>query len=204
MNIIPDISPERLQDAIDGDAEALNSIVAELTPPVYRFCLSMLADEALAEDAAQDALVRVCSSLPEFEGRSKFSTWVYRIASNRCLDLLRSKSSRVEDSLDALAEAHDGEETIAAQAQGEGDFSGPLADRMLVEEALSKLDAQSRSILMLREVSGLAYDEISEALGIPEGTVKSRLFRAREDMMVILRRMMSRAPGNTIPVVETK
>ncbi len=188
--MIPDLPLRQLQDAIDGDSVALNSLIGELTQPVYRFCLSMLADEALAEDAAQDVLIRICSSLAEFEGRSKFSTWVYRIASNRCLDLVRRKSSRAEYSLDALAEEHDGEETLSSSVRSEGDFSGPLADKLLVEAALAKLDPQARSILVLREVSGMAYDEIGEALDIPAGTVKSRLFRAREDMLVILRGLM--------------
>lgn len=177
-----------LATAADGDNRALNTIITDISRPVYRFCLSMLADAALAEDAAQDTLVKICSELESFEGRSKFSTWVYRIASNRCIDLLRRRKTRSEDSLDALAEARGGENALPS-GSGEAETSR-LADKLLVEAAMAKLEPQQRSLLALREVSGLSYDEIAEILAIPSGTVKSRIFRAREELLLVLRGLM--------------
>ncbi|MDD2772652.1 MAG: RNA polymerase sigma factor [Elusimicrobiales bacterium] len=185
MNIIPDPAPEALQNALDGDADALNALLSDISRPVYRFCLSLLADPAQAEDAAQDVLVKICSSLDEFEGRSKFSTWVYRVASNRCMDLLRRKKSRPEDSLDALIEAGNGVDCRLLAARSPDDTAA-LADKLLVASALARLEPEQRAIIVLREISGLAYDEIGAALNLPEGTVKSRLFRAREELLLAL------------------
>jgi len=187
VNTIPEPSAQLLADAVDG-GDALNSIISDISQPVYRFCLSMLADPALAEDAAQDSLIKICSSLETFENRSKFSTWAYRIAANRCLDLLRRKKSRPEDSLDAIVETHDGDESLAS---GSGDAeSAMLADKLLVEAALAKLEPEQRSVLVLREISGLSYDEIAETLAIPAGTVKSRIFRARQELLSVLKELM--------------
>lgn len=185
MNIIPDPAPEALQNALDGDADALNVLLSDISRPVYRFCLSLLADPAQAEDAAQDVLVKICSSLDEFEGRSKFSTWVYRVASNRCMDLLRRRKSRPEDSLDALIEAGNGGDSRLLAARSTDDTAA-LADKLLVASALARLEPEQRAIIVLREISGLAYDEIGAALNLPEGTVKSRLFRAREELLLAL------------------
>jgi len=185
VNIIPDPAPEALQNALDGDADALNVLLSDISRPVYRFCLSLLADPAQAEDAAQDVLVKICSSLDEFEGRSKFSTWVYRVASNRCMDLLRRRKSRPEDSLDALIEAGNGGDSRLLAARSTDDTAA-LADKLLVASALARLEPEQRAIIVLREISGLAYDEIGAALNLPEGTVKSRLFRAREELLLAL------------------
>ena len=129
----------------------------------------------------QEAFIKAYNSLQSFRGDSKFSVWLYRIVSNVCLDFLRSKNRRPTVSLSV--EDDDGEDTQLDVAD-ESQSPELLLDRKLTRESvrrgLDSLPPDYRQILLLREIQGLSYDEIAQALGLEVGTVKSRIFRARK------------------------
>jgi len=138
----------------------------------------MLKNGQQAEDAAQEVLVKLLTSLKKFRGQSAFSSWVYSVTSNHCLDLLRKNTRRAEVSLEDICSA--------GFEPGLPPESAASDARMALEAALEKLSPEHRAVLTMRELSGLSYGEIAAALRCSEGTVKSRLFRAREELRAAL------------------
>jgi len=135
---------------------------------VYRMC----GDANLAEDAAQEAFIRAWQHLPGYRPRSAFRNWLYRIATNAALDVLRRQRETVDIDALPLATSEAGPEAAAVNAE----------QRDQVRQAVLALPPASRSVLVLREYEGLAYREIAETLGIPIGTVMSRLSYARKHL----------------------
>lgn len=161
---------------------------------VYNLALRLTGNAADAEDLSQDALIRALKALPGFRGESGLKTWAYRITVNTWKNRVRSEKRRGFWKTVSLG-LFSGEE-----ADEEAPFPAPDAplDRgleaaeqeALVQGALMELDEDSRSIIVLREVQGQSYQELAQALGVPEGTVKSRLSRAREALKA---RLLQRA-----------
>lgn len=179
--------PELIARAKAGDQAAFEQLVVENQNRVYSLALRMLGNPEDAQDTAQEAFLNAWRALPSFKGESSFSTWVYRLASNACIDHLRRRKRRREVEAASLT----GEE-------GEGDWepADHQADpalqterrmaREAVEQALQALPNHQREILVMRELSGLSYQEIGEALELDLGTVKSRIARARLALKKIL------------------
>ncbi len=186
---MPDAEAIRL--ASKGDHDAFRVLVERYQARAYRLALRVLRDEDAARDAVQDALIKAYTSLPKFEGRSSFYTWLYRLVMNQCLDHKR------RDRSDRHVEWEDGDPIEAAGAQMPppevaGVRFAPAAEvmrkelRRQVGAAIEQLPDDSRQTLLLREVEGLAYAEIAEVLGIPKGTVMSRLHYARKRVQQLL------------------
>ncbi len=175
-----------------GDAAAFRTLVVRYQRKVYAVALGIVKDPDLAWDVAQEAFVRVHQHLGEFKGDSAFSTWLFRIATHLAIDSVRRERTSARDDLEEADEAAlaDGAEGILATALGtnpqESALRRELADKM--SEALSHLPEKHRTILVLREVEGLSYEELAERLQIHKGTVMSRLFHARRKMQALLRR----------------
>lgn len=159
---------------------------------VLGLCLSMLGGQAQAEDAAQEAFLNAYRALKDFRSGAAFSTWLYRIAANRCLDVLRSRARRPEESLDALVEAEG--PRLERLLAGEGSPADALEDADLARRVLALLPEDYRLILVLREVQGLSYDELAEALDSSLDAVKARLRRARQALQDAARHFPG-APG---------
>ena len=170
-----------------GDANAFEALVLEHEKKVYNLALRMVGNEEDARDMAQEAFIRAFSSLDSFRGDSKFSVWLYRLTSNVCIDLLRSRGRRQTVSLTV-----DDDESDAAELEIPDDRFSPeraferAETRENVKRGLDTLSPEYRQILLLREISGLTYEEIGKALGLEEGTVKSRIFRARKKLCAFL------------------
>ncbi len=174
-----------------GDAGALSTLLARAQNRVYAVCLRLVNDPDLALDLAQDTLLKVARNLDQFDGRSAFATWTYRVATNVCLSHMRAARLRRHTTLDGLpepvAENHGFAQTDAALDREAGELAGdpgvkePGGGHALaaVERALATLDPEPRAILVLRDVRGLDYEQLAAVLDVPLGTVKSRLFRAR-------------------------
>lgn len=182
---------ELIASVLSGRQEDFAELVLRHHDRVMGLCLSMLRDRSLAEDAAQETFLKAYRSLEDFQGGASFSTWLYRIASNHCLDLARKAARKAEDSLDALLEA-EGDRVHALltepdKAQGE-------EARDLVARVLERLSPEYRLILTLREVQGLDYKELMAALDCTMDSVKARLRRARESFLEKLRHI-SEAEG---------
>ena len=163
-----------------GDTDAFEALVLEHQNKVYSLALRMVGNEEDARDMAQEAFIRAFNSLASFRGESKFSVWLYRLTSNICIDFLRGRAKRRTVSLNW--EDEDGEE---GELEIPDERFSPEARlertelRESVRRGLDSLSPEYREILLLREINGLSYDEISRALNLEEGTVKSRIARAR-------------------------
>ncbi|MBS2023430.1 MAG: sigma-70 family RNA polymerase sigma factor [Deltaproteobacteria bacterium] len=171
-----------------GDARAFELLVQRYQRRVVQLALSMLKDPDEAMDIAQETFVRVHRFLPSFKGDSSFYTWTFRIASNLCLDAARRRGRRpmvdLEDAGDELEAALDPPSHVLAGPQ-KSTLNNELKDQL--DNALQQLPEKHKSILLLREIDGLSYEELSQVLGIRKGTVMSRLFHARLKMQRMLR-----------------
>ena len=176
-----------IQAVLDGDINAYELLVKEYEKNVYNLALRMVGNSEDAADMSQEAFIKAYNSLTSFRGDSKFSVWLYRIVSNVCLDYLRSRGRRQTVSLST--ENDDGED-VEIDIADETQSPERLLDRRLTRDAvrrgLAALPPEHRQILLLREIQGLSYDEIADALGIEAGTVKSRIFRARKKLCAFL------------------
>jgi RNA polymerase sigma-70 factor, ECF subfamily len=177
-----------------GDGSAFRTLVERYHRRVVAHALSMVKDPDEAMDIAQETFVRVHRYLPSFKGDSSFFTWTWRIATNLCLDAARKKGrgerlgltgGDEEDGREAEIEA--GLDPISSALAGPGRSAENRELQGKLEEALGTLSENHRTILLLREVDGLSYEELSQALGIRKGTVMSRLFHARLKMQRKLR-----------------
>ncbi len=139
-------------------------------------CRRLAGNEADALDATQEALINISKRIDRFDGRSAFSTWAYRVATNACLDELRRRARRPTPGLPEHEPAVDG-----APA-----FDAGVAGRLDIEAALAELPAEFRAPVVLRDQLGMDYAEISEVLSIPPGTVRSRIARGRRRLAELL------------------
>lgn len=175
-----------LSRAKGGDADAFEALVTENERLVYSVCVKMLKHEQDAQDAAQETFIKAFTSLASFRGESRFSVWLYRMASNVCIDMLR-KNAPAEVSLSA-EDDEGGERELElpdTRCLPENELEKKEL-REAVREGLMRLPPESRQILVLREIGGESYEEISASLGLDLGTVKSRLFRARKKLCAVL------------------
>jgi RNA polymerase sigma-70 factor (ECF subfamily) len=164
----PTASPEPRAD----DPQELHDLVVEHGDAIFRLALSVVRDRALAEDIAQETLVKAWLALPSFRGDASIRGWVLRIAHNTAISTLRQRRAVVIDPHELPEAQTRPERSVEASVQ-----SGAVLDDFVA--ALDTLDELSRSIVVLRELEGLAYDEIAAVLNVPMPTVKTRLLRAR-------------------------
>ena len=178
---------EIIRSVLGGNTDAFEARVTEYEAGVYRLCLRMTGNSEDAADMTQECFVKVYRSLSSFRGDSRFSAWVYRIASNVCLDFLRSKSKRQTVSLTRDGEDDDGEECEIPDLRSlpEDSLESSLV-RDAVRRGLDTLSPDQRQILILRELGGLSHEAIGSRLGLEAGTVKSRIFRARKRLCAFL------------------
>lgn len=192
---MPDPTPS-LSDAacvhqtLSGDREAFAELVRRHQLHMLHLCRSLLGHPAEAEDAAQEIFLKAYASLQQFRADASFSTWLYRIASNYCLDQLRQKARRRTESLDAILE-RDGEKIPLLLNAPPANLASP-ENWELAEHLLSSLPADYRLVLTLREAQGMRYQEIAETLDISIDSVKARLRRAREQLSQKLRHFLAR------------
>lgn len=173
-------SAARSEAAQGGDPNQLHELVVEHGDAVYRLALSIVRDNALAEDIAQDTLVKAWLALPSLRSDTSLRSWVLRIAHNTAISTLRTRRAVVIDPHEFPDQVTSPERSVENRVQ-----SGEVMDEFVA--ALDTLDDLSRSIVVLRELEGLSYDEIAEVLGVPLPTVKTRLLRSRRKLGSVLR-----------------
>ncbi|HET9444569.1 MAG TPA: RNA polymerase sigma factor, partial [Acidimicrobiales bacterium] len=164
-----------------GDRRALDALLRRHVDRLHALCRRLLANEADAADATQEALMAVVRGLSGFDGRSAFSTWAYRVTTNACLDELRRRRRRP----DPVAEddLHGG---VRAGAGPPGDPLDQALDRADLDAALRCLAPEFRAAVVLRDLLGLDYAAIAEILDVPPGTVRSRIARGRSALAATL------------------
>jgi RNA polymerase sigma-70 factor (ECF subfamily) len=171
-----------------GEQAAWGELISRYQDRLFTICLRMVHNRELAADLTQDAFVKVIQGLDKYDGRSKLSTWIIRVTMNVCLSKIRSEKLRRHASLEGMGGTSgsrgEGEARgfDPAQVREPGGVLGVLhaEDRHRVLLALQRLDPDHRAVLILRDARDLEYEQIAEVLGVAVGTVKSRLFRARE------------------------
>ena len=165
-----------------GDEAAFTALVELHQEQIYRLALRMTGSREDAADLTQETFLRAWRGLASFHGESAFSTWLYRLCSNACVDFLRRRARRPAVSL-TVAEDDDGEGERIRDIPDDRPSPEEEAERSerldALRTALARLSDDHREILVLRELEGLSYAEIADTLGLEEGTVKSRIARAR-------------------------
>jgi RNA polymerase sigma-70 factor, ECF subfamily len=167
-----------------GDAGALEQLLRAHHDRIHAVCRRITGNPEDALDATQEALIALARGIRRFDGRSAFSTWVYRVATNAALDELRRRRRRPEP----VAEAGEGDRPGgAAPAPRPADIAADVATRLDVDRALGGLPPEQRAAVVLRDLLTLEYAEIATVLGIPIGTVRSRIARGRAALAAALR-----------------
>lgn len=171
-----------------GDVAAFETLIEAYQKKIFNLAYRIVGNYDDAGDLAQEALIRIFRSIAGFKEQSSFSTWVYRITTNVCLDDIRKKKNRKVISLDEEIHVEDGE--MKRQIMSDDPLPDEVAEkeemRRLVNDAINTLPEEQRLVISLRDIQGLTYDEIAEVLDCPSGTVKSRINRARQALKNVL------------------
>lgn len=159
-----------------GDRAALDHLLRLHHPRMFAVCRRLLGNDADAADATQDAMISIVRGLAGFDGQSSFGTWAYRIATNAALDEIRRRGRRPQLVRHESPAANGSLDLVDQRSTGSEDA---LADRLVLDAALAELREEFRVAVVLRDVADLDYAEIGEILGVPPGTVRSRIARGR-------------------------
>jgi RNA polymerase sigma-70 factor (ECF subfamily) len=176
----------------DRDERAFRELIDDHRDRVFNITYRMLGNRAEAEDVAQEVFITVFKTIESFREESKFSTWLYRVTVNHCknrIKYLARRHDRDRDELDETSQAANGAVTGAPVRAAQPDKAlASMQMEKLLQQAIADLDDDQRAVVILRDVEDLSIEEICEITGLPDGTVKSRLHRAR----LVLRKKMQR------------
>jgi RNA polymerase sigma-70 factor, ECF subfamily len=181
---------KRIKQVLKGDQNAFAEIVEIYKDKVYQICFRMLGNRHEAEDIAQEAFLRAYVNISSFNQERKFSTWLYRIATNLCIDRIRKKKPDYyldteipgTDGLDMYSQIAASGKTPEAEVEG-------MELQEAVQKEISALPEKYRSVIILKYLEDLSLNEISEILDMPLGTVKTRIHRGREALRKQLRKL---------------
>lgn len=185
---------ERVQS---GDREAFGLLVVKYQRRLLRLVMRMVRDPAEAEDVAQEAFIKAYRALPNFRGESAFYTWLYRIGVNTAKNWLVANSRRMPTVSDIADEDGDGGIEESALLRNDETPDRVLQSKQIGETVNAAMDAlpeDLRTAISLREIDGLSYEEIAQVMDCPIGTVRSRIFRARDTIAARLRPLLDTAP----------
>lgn len=172
-----------------GCGSALSALLERYDRSAYAIAFRMMGNHADASDAAQEALLRVFTSLQNFQGNSAFSTWLYRIVTNSCLDALRRRSRSRTQSIEEQSVAIEVDALLTYEAELSASPADRAEERELqgaVRRAIELLPAEYKTVVLLRDIQGFSYPEIAAQLSTSVGTIKSRLFRARRALRALM------------------
>jgi len=175
--------------AQSGDRGALDALLRRHYDRIWGLCRRLAGNAADAEDATQEALIAVARGLHSFDGRAAFTTWSYRVATNACLDELRRRARR------PLPRGLEGD-ALAPAVVDPGPLPDHVVDRLDLDEALARLPDDFRAAVVLRDLCDLEYSDIGALLGLPPGTVRSRIARGRAQLARHLDNPYGNPPGN--------
>jgi RNA polymerase sigma-70 factor (ECF subfamily) len=200
MMLQPDPDAALVERVKQGDVRAFELLVIKYQRRVERLIGRMVRDSDLVFDIAQETFIRAYRALPQFRGESAFYTWLYRIAVNTAKKALWELKRDPLVTESALAGVDDDDETSPARVE-QSDMETPdalLASKQIAQAVNAAIDALSedlRQAVTLREIEGLSYEEIAEAMNCPIGTVRSRIFRAREAIALRLKPLLDTRDG---------
>lgn len=177
-----------IRAVLDGNVNAFEDLVLEYQDRVYHIALKMTSSPEDAFDLSQETFLKAYRTLGSFRGESGFGSWLYRMCANLCIDFLRKRKRRGQEQILSLDETDEGgrpRELPDLRYEPQKELERK-EQRAMVREGLRRLPEEQRLILILRDVEGLSYQEISETLTIELGTVKSRIYRARARLAALL------------------
>jgi RNA polymerase sigma-70 factor, ECF subfamily len=181
---------KRIKQVLRGDQDAFAEVIELYKDKVFQICFRMLGNRHEAEDISQEAFIRAYVNIHTFNQKRKFSTWLYRIATNLCIDRIRKK--KPDYFLDAEVKGTEGL-TMYSQVAAEGQLPEEEVEEMElqaeIQRQILKLPDKYRSVIVLKYIEELSLQEISEILDLPLGTVKTRIHRGREALRKQLRNM---------------
>ena len=185
-----EINEEKLIKAAQkGNVEAFEKLISQYEKKIYALCLHLLKDPEEAYDAAQEVCIKVWRQLESFEGQAKFSTWLYRIGTNQCLDLMRKNKKRSKD-ISLFQKDEESEEEWMFEGPHEKEGVAEAVEKKALQEVvqlgIGELKEDYQVIITLRDIEDHSYEEIAEVLDLSLGTVKSRLARARQALKKVL------------------
>ncbi len=176
-----ELDKDLIERALEGNQDAYRALMNRHRPAIFHIILRIVRDQEITADLVQETFMKAFSSLQTYRAEYKFSTWLYRIGANCAIDYLRKKRIKTL-SLDAQTDTGDGKIDIEVPDNSHN----PEADllnrerRVTINDAIDSLPDKYRLVIVYRHKDNKSYEEIAEALGIPLGTVKARIFRARE------------------------
>ncbi len=183
-----EVQAEWLARARSGDLTAFDHLVRISQKRIYNLLYNMTSHREDAEDLLQEVFLKAWQALPSFEGKSSFHTWVYRIAVNRAINFVKKRKRRQGMSLDDLDAGIERDPALVRMGVRENPehsaFLGELQERL--NTAVQKLSEKHRTVVILHDIEGLPHEEIGEILGCSAGTVRSRLFYARQHLQAEL------------------
>ena len=183
---------EKVEKAIQGDQQAYTELLSKYKGAIFNLVYKMVKNREEAEDLVQETFVKAFGALPTFDEQFAFSTWLFKIASNNCIDYLRKKKLKTF-SIDKPSESKEGEIKQSFEDEKSPDPEVCAIEKekkSLIEVAIESLPAKYRDAIILRHKEDKSYEEIAEILELPIGTVKARIFRAREKLKQYLKKKM--------------
>lgn len=181
-----------IEQSRKGNVDAFEELIRDYKKSAYNIALRVLRNKEDAEDISQEALIKVFKNIQFFNMQSTFKVWMYRIVVNTCLDFKRKKTVDTF-SIDEKIDLDNGDE-VFRQIEDKSNDPDSLVDKnydsQMVNEAVNNLEDDFKTIIILRDIQGFSYSEISEVLSCNIGTVKSRLFRARKSLKEIIEKEM--------------
>lgn len=176
-----------LQKARNGDVGAFEELTTEYYSKVYSICYRMLNNTEDAYEQAQETFIKAFKYIKDFKGNCAISTWLYRIATNVCLDFIRKHKNKKVISIEQNTfEDLQLKDSLVSENPGPEKVAETNAQKQAIKEALDKMNEKNRLVIILRDFMGLSYDEISDTMKVPVGTVKSRINRARNELRELL------------------
>ncbi|GHV27918.1 RNA polymerase subunit sigma-24 [Clostridia bacterium] len=191
--------------AQSGDTEAFEQLMLPLEKRVYSTCYRILGNREDANDCAQDVMLKAFRSIGGYRSQSSLLTWILRITTNLCLDVIRRRKVRSSVSLESLTENGRADEFMNKHHGYHGDFGGDPLDALEQREinqalrvCIDKLPIDMRTVIILRDIQGMSYEAISQVLSLHIGTVKSRINRARERLRQFMREYLEHGDDRPI------
>lgn len=171
-----------------GDVDSFEKLIEPYQKKAYNIAYRMLGNVEDASDVTQEALIKIYKSISSFQGNSKFSTWVYSIVNNTCIDFIRK--NRKGNVIYLEREKDNGDGTYQMEITDNTNTPEEILDkketRHMIQDAINQLNQEHREIIVLRDIEGFTYQEIADILKCSEGTVKSRISRARGNLKQLL------------------
>ena len=175
-----------VEKSAKGDIDAFETLIQSHQKKVYNIALRMTKNPEDAQELSQDTFVRAFIAIKKFRGDSSFATWLYRITMNVCTDFLRKRNKAVVVSIEQSVYENQQTMQLADNEPGPDEISEKNQLKKLVREAMDLLPPEHRQVLILRDLLDMTYKDIAHTLNINEGTIKSRINRARESLKKVI------------------